>query len=53
MNRLPKIDIDELRKAKEENFKERLEFLDSYANWVKNTSNAKWSSAHKSIVNRK
>lgn len=53
MKRLPKIDIDELKKAKEENFRERLEFLDSYATWVKNTSNAKWSAAHKAIVNKK
>jgi hypothetical protein len=51
--KLPPIDLKELQKAKEENFRERLEFLDKYAQWVKNTNNTKWSSAHKSIVNRK
>ena len=51
--KLPAINLEELKKAKEENFRERLEFLDRYAQWVKNTSNAKWSSAHKSLVTRK
>lgn len=49
----PTIDLKELQKAKEENFRERLEFLDRYAQWVKNTSNTKWSSAHKNLINRK
>lgn len=50
--RLPKIDIKELERAKEENFRERLEFLDKYADWVKNTKNSTWSSAQKALVNR-
>lgn len=49
--KLPKIDLKELEKAKEENFRERLEFLERYAHWVKSTNNAKWSSAHKDLVN--
>jgi hypothetical protein len=51
--RLPRIDLAELKKAKEDNFRERLEFLDKYAEWVKNTDNAKWSSVQKALINRK
>jgi hypothetical protein len=51
--KLPEIDLEELKKAKEENFRERLEFLDNYARWVKSTNNAKWSYAQKSLVTRK
>ena len=50
--KLPEI-ASELEKTKEQNFRERLEFLDWYAEWVKNSGNAEWSSAQKSIVNRK
>lgn len=49
--KLPEINLEELKKFKEQNFKERLEFLDWYAEWVKNSSNAKWSSAQKSLIN--
>ena len=31
----PKIDLKELEKIKEENFKERLKFIDQYSEWVK------------------
>ncbi|MEO9363147.1 MAG: hypothetical protein ABI348_04525 [Nitrososphaera sp.] len=51
--KLPEINLKELEKLKEENFRERLEFLDKYADWVKKTNNSKWSSAQKAIVNRK
>ncbi len=51
--KLPMINLKELKKAKEENFRARLEFLDKYASWVKSTNNDKWSSAQKAIVNRK
>ena len=33
--KFPKIDLEELKKFKEENFKERLKFLDQYAEWIK------------------
>lgn len=49
--KLPEINLEELKKFKEQNFRERLEFLDWYAEWVKNSSNAKWSSAQKSLIN--
>ena len=48
--KLPKIDLDELKKIKEDNFKERLEFVNTYANWVKKKSNKAWSSQQKDIV---
>jgi hypothetical protein len=51
--KLPKNSLKELEKTKEENFEERLEFLDRHVEWMKNTNNIKWSSAQKSIVNRK
>lgn len=53
MRKLPEINLQELEKMKEENFRERLEFLDRYADWVKKTDNAKWSSAQKAIVDKK
>lgn len=51
--KLPDINLKELDKFKERNFRERLEFIDSYVEWMKKTGNIKWSSAQKSIVNKK
>ena len=51
--KLPKIDLKELERAKEENFQERLEFIDRHVDWMKKTNNITWSSAQKSIVNGK
>ena len=51
--KLPEIDLKELDRFKEKNFRERLEFQDMYVEWLKKTGNAKWSSAQKSIINRK
>lgn len=48
--KLPKIDLEELKKLKEENFRERLEFIDRYAEWLKKTPNKKWSSDQKEIT---
>ena len=47
---LPTINLEELRKLKEDNFKERLKFIDSYTNWLKTNSNKKWSSEQKELV---
>jgi len=49
-NKLPRIDLEELKKLKEENFKERLEFIDRYVEWIKKTSNKKWSKQQKGLV---
>jgi len=51
--KLPEIDLEQLRKQKEQNFKERLEFIDMYVEWLKKTPNKKWSSQQKVIINRK
>jgi hypothetical protein len=51
--KLPEINLKELEKAKEENFRERLEFQERYVEWLKKTGNVKWSSAQKSIINKK
>lgn len=49
--RAPKINLKELKKFKEENFKGRLEFIDKYAEWLKKTPNRKWSSEQKDVTN--
>jgi hypothetical protein len=51
--KLPEINLEELEQIKEANFRERLEFQDRYVQWMKKTSNIKWSSEQKSIINRK
>lgn len=48
--KLPKIDLEELKKLKEDNFKDRLDFIDKYTEWLKKSSNKKWSSEQKNII---
>ena len=48
--RTPNIDLKELKKLKEENFKDRLEFIDKYVEWLKKTKNKEWSSQQKEII---
>ncbi|MDP2749352.1 MAG: hypothetical protein Q8O89_00795 [Nanoarchaeota archaeon] len=48
--KIPKIDLKELNRLKEENFKERLEFIDKYAAWVKKQPNKKWSSQQAKLI---
>lgn len=31
----PEIDLEELKRMKEENFRQRLEFIDMYVEWLK------------------
>lgn len=33
--KLPKINLEELKKFRKENFLERLKFIDEYADWLK------------------
>ncbi|KCZ71641.1 hypothetical protein ANME2D_02376 [Candidatus Methanoperedens nitroreducens] len=47
---LMKIDIEELKKDKETNFKERLDFIDRYVEWIKATPNKVWSKQHKDFI---
>jgi hypothetical protein len=47
----PHIDLEELKKFKEENFKERIDFIRRYAEWLKKTPNKTWSKQQKDIIN--
>lgn len=47
---IPNIDLEELKRLKEENFKERLEFIEKYVEWVKKNKNKKWSSEQRNIM---
>ena len=49
--KLPNIDLKRLKREKEENLKERLEFIDMYTEWLKKQPNKKWSSQQKDIIN--
>ncbi|MBI4021077.1 MAG: hypothetical protein HY369_02450 [Candidatus Aenigmarchaeota archaeon] len=46
----PKIDLKQLKRQKRENFHDRLEFVDFYADWVKKQENATWSAAQKKLI---
>ncbi|MBW6461886.1 MAG: hypothetical protein K0B07_02475 [DPANN group archaeon] len=48
-----KIDLKELEKKKERNFKERLEFIDKYVEWLEKTDNKTWSKIHKNFIENK
>lgn len=50
--RTPKIDLAQLKKQREENFRERLEFIEWYVAWLRRAPNMKWSSHQKKIVDR-
>ncbi len=45
-----KVDLDELRKFKEQNAKERLEFIDFWVNYIKTHSDKEWSSQQKDLI---
>ena len=47
---LPEINLEELQKKKEMNFKSRLEFIDFYVEWLKKTDNKTWSKQHKELI---
>lgn len=46
----PNINLEELKKLKEDNLKDRLEFIEEYAKWVKYNPNSKWSSSQRKII---
>lgn len=50
MTDLPKVNLKELKKRKQENFKQRLEFIDLYSKWLDKTPDYKWSKEQKSII---
>jgi hypothetical protein len=37
------VDLEALERWKEKNRRERLQFVEDYANWLKKTSNKEWS----------
>ena len=45
-----KFNLKELEKQKKENFKERLEFIKKYAEWIKKTPNKIWSKHQKEFL---
>jgi len=51
--KVPKVDLKELEKIKEENFSERLRFIDMYSEWVKKNPDKKWSSQQKGLFRNK
>lgn len=50
MKKMPDINLKELKKQKDENFRERLEFIDLYTEWLKRTPNKEWSSQQKKVT---
>lgn len=48
--KLPRVDLKELEKFKEDNFRERLEFIDMYVKWLKKTPNKEWSKQQKELI---
>jgi len=50
MTDLPKVNLKELKKQKELNFKQRLEFIDKYSDWLDKTPNKKWSKQQKAMI---
>jgi hypothetical protein len=45
-----KVDLDEMKKFKTQNFKERLEFIDWWVNYIKTHSDKEWSSQQKELI---
>lgn len=45
----PKINLKELEEQKKKNFRERLEFIAKYGEWLKKTPNRVWSKQQKKL----
>ncbi|MFH0955056.1 MAG: hypothetical protein V1777_03045 [Candidatus Micrarchaeota archaeon] len=43
---MTKKDLKELKEEMESNRRQRLQFVDQYANWLKKTPNAVWAKQH-------
>ncbi len=50
MRPLPDVDLEQLKKDKEDNFRQRLKWIDFYVAWVKKTPNKVWSKQQKKII---
>ena len=51
--KLPKVDLEELQKQKDQNLKERLAFIEKYAEWVKSKKNKEWSEQQKMMIDQR
>ncbi len=51
--KLTKKDLRELEKEKELNNRQRMEFVDLYADWLKKTPNRVWSKRHKKFFGKR
>jgi hypothetical protein len=47
---LPTIDLAQLERDKQQNFEERLKFIDFYAAWVKKTPNTIWARQQEKLI---
>lgn len=45
-----KVDLEELKRFKEQNAKERLEFIDFWVNYIKTHPDKKWSSQQNLLI---
>lgn len=50
--KLTKKDFKEFEEEKKRNSKQRMEFVDFYANWIKKTPNKVWSKQHAKFLNK-
>ncbi len=52
MKKFPKIDLEELKKEMESNRRQRMQFVDQYAEWLKKTPNRVWSKQHAKFLGK-
>ena len=50
--KLTEKDLRELEEEKKRNFKQRLQFIDTYVEWLKKTGNKKWSKQQNKLINK-
>lgn len=50
--KLTKKDLEEMDLEKKRNFKQRMEFIDFYTNWLKKTPNKVWSKQHVKFLDK-
>ncbi|MCC7573643.1 MAG: hypothetical protein KO464_09720 [Candidatus Methanofastidiosum sp.] len=43
--------LKELQEEKERNFKQKIEFAEFYAEWIRKTPNKEWSKQHSKFIN--
>ncbi|MBL7160712.1 MAG: hypothetical protein ISS93_02575 [Candidatus Aenigmarchaeota archaeon] len=48
-----RINLEELKEDKKRNFKDRLNFIDSWVDYIKTHSDKEWSEQQKILINKK